>query len=151
MDHLNIAILGDTHGHLTLAYRILNRWQREERRQIDLILQVGDFGAFPTPYRMDKATKRFAENDPDELGFTAYYLGEPEAEEILGDDAPEHRKIDADMIFIRGNHEDFMYLTELGGTDDGPVPVDPFEKICYLKSGIPFTFVSIFVRMKMTE
>ncbi len=140
MDHLNIAILGDTHGHLTLAYRVLNRWQHEERQHINLILQVGDFGAFPPPYRMDKATKRFAANDPDELGFTAYYLGEPEAEEILGHDAPEHRRIDADMIFIRGNHEDFAYLAELEGTDLGPVPVDAFERIYYLKSGVPFTF-----------
>jgi len=98
MDHLNIAILGDTHGHLTLAYRVLKRWQEEEAQRIDLILQVGDFGAFPPPYRLDKATKRFAESDPDELGFTAYFHGEPEAEEILSPDAAEHRRIDADMF-----------------------------------------------------
>ncbi|MDI1442668.1 metallophosphoesterase [Polyangium sp. 6x1] len=140
MGHLNIAILGDTHGHLTLAYRILKRWQEEEGQRIDLILQVGDFGAFPPPYRLDKATKRFAESDPDELGFTAYFQGEPEAEEILGPDAAEHRRIDADTIFIRGNHEDFSYLCELAGADEGPVPVDAFDRIHYLKSGVPFTY-----------
>jgi hypothetical protein len=137
---LNIALLGDVHGHITLAYRLLKRWEREEGQQIDLILQVGDFGAFPPPYRLDKATKRFAENDPDELGFTTYLNGEPEAEEILATNAPEHRKIDADMVFIRGNHEDFIYLSELDGIDRGPVPVDAFEKILYLKSGVPFVF-----------
>jgi hypothetical protein len=140
LPHLNIAILGDTHGHLTLAYRILNRWQRETAQQIDLILQVGDLGAYPPPYRLDKPTKRFAEHDPDELGFTAYFLGEPEAEEILGYTAAEPRKIDADLIFIRGNHEDFEYLLGLDGTEHGPVAVDAFQRIHYLKSGVPFTY-----------
>jgi predicted phosphodiesterase len=139
--HLNIAVLGDTHGHLTLAYRLLKRWEREEGQTLDLILQVGDFGAFPPPYHLDKATKRFAEHDPDELGFTAYLHGEPEAEEILGgQSALAHRKIEADMVFIRGNHEDFGYLSTLDGIDRGPVAVDAFQKILYLKSGVPFLF-----------
>lgn len=141
MSHLNIAVLGDVHGHLTLAYRVLKRWEREEGETIDLILQVGDFGAFPPPYRLDKATKRFAESDPDELGFTAYYNGEPEAEEILGPEPLEHRRIEADMVFIRGNHEDFQYLLELEGAESGPVPVDAYQRIFYLKSGVPFDYV----------
>ena len=27
--HINIAVLGDLHGHFALAYRLLVRWQRE--------------------------------------------------------------------------------------------------------------------------
>jgi hypothetical protein len=65
---LHIAVLGDLHGHFPLAYRVLKRWEREHARTLDLILQVGDLGAFPPPFRLDKATKRFAEHDSDELG-----------------------------------------------------------------------------------
>lgn len=137
-DVLHIAVLGDLHGHFTLAYRVLARWQREHGQPLDLILQVGDLGAYPPPFRLDKATKRFAEHDPDELGFAAYYQGEPEAEAILGPDAPDEQRIDAPMVFIKGNHEDFEFLAEHAA--DEPVAVDPFEKIHYLASGARFTF-----------
>jgi hypothetical protein len=137
-DAFYIAVLGDLHGHFTLAYRVLKRWEREEGRALDLILQVGDLGAFPPPFRLDKATKRFAERDPDELGFAAYYAGEPEAEEILGDDAPPERRVSADFVFIRGNHEDFEFLEERASRD-GPSPVDAFGKIFYLASGVKHT------------
>jgi hypothetical protein len=72
---LHLAVLGDVYGHLTLAFRLLRRWERETGRRLDLALQVGDLGAFPPPFRLDKATKPFAEKDPDELGFADYYEG----------------------------------------------------------------------------
>jgi Icc-related predicted phosphoesterase len=137
-DMLHIAVLGDLHGHFTLAYRVLKRWEREHARTLDLILQVGDLGAFPPPFRLDKATKRFAEHDPDELGFAVYYAGEPEAEEVLGDEASDERRIAADMVFIKGNHEDFEFLAEHAGSE--PVEVDVFGKIKYLAGGGRFTF-----------
>jgi hypothetical protein len=138
-DALHIAVLGDLHGHFTLAYRVLKRWERENGVPLDLILQVGDLGAFPPPFRLDPATLRFAERDPDELGFAEYYEGSPEADEILGSDAPPERRIEADMVFIRGNHEDFEFLASIPAEDD-PVPVDAHGKIRYLASGARFTF-----------
>ncbi len=35
----NIAVLGDLHGHMTLAYRLLRRWEVEHNEAIDAILQ----------------------------------------------------------------------------------------------------------------
>jgi len=64
-----IAVIGDLHGHLTLAYRLLRRWETENNRVIDCILQVGDLGAFPDPSAVDRETRKFAEKDRDELGF----------------------------------------------------------------------------------
>lgn len=135
---LHIAVLGDLHGHFTLAYRVLKRWEQEHARPLDLILQVGDLGAFPPPFRLDKATKRFAAEDPDELGFSVYYAGEAEAEEVLGPEALDERRIAADLVFIKGNHEDFEFLAEHAGPD--PVEVDVFGKIKYLASGRRFCF-----------
>ena len=132
---LRVAVLGDVHGHLSLAYTLLRRWERETAHTLDAILQVGDLGAYPPPYRLDKPTKRFAERDPDELGFTAYHAGDDEAAAILGPDAEPHRYIAADTFFIRGNHEDFVYLDEIARGAKGPVAVDPFERIHYLPNG----------------
>ena len=128
-------MLGDVHGHLTLAFRVLCRWEREMGRRLDLALQVGDLGAFPPPFRLDKATRRFAEKDPDELGFADYYEGGPDAEEVFGEDADHARRFDADLVFIKGNHEDFEFLAEVAGGAREPVPVDAFGRIRYLPSG----------------
>lgn len=137
---LRIAIFGDVHGHLTLAYRLVKRWERETGAPIDLILQVGDLGAYPPPFRIDKATKRFAERDPDELGFATYFEGGAEAEEVLGPDAPAARRVAAPLVFIRGNHEDFVFLAELAAGGDPLPAADPYAKILYLPNGRRFTF-----------
>ena len=137
---LRVAVMGDVHGHLSLAYTLLRRWERETSRTLDLILQVGDFGAFPPPYRLDKATKRFAEHDPDELGFTDYVSGEGDAPRFLAPDAPSRTRIAAETVFIRGNHEDFIFLDEVSRGATGPVPVDAFGRIAYLPNGRAFTF-----------
>lgn len=111
----------------------------EHSTQIALILQVGDFGAFPPPFRLDKATRRFAERDPDEISFEKYFNGSPEAEEILGTNGSEQKRITADMLFIKGNHEDFIFLDELEDPGATPIPVDFYGKMFYLRSGQVFT------------
>ncbi len=131
-----IAVLGDLHGHFTLAYRILARWQRETGHTLSSILQVGDFGAYPPPFKADKATMKFYEKDSDELSFIDYYEGSEEADTILGKEADEHFKISADMIFIKGNHEDFDYLHELPYYSETLPSVDVYNKMFYLHSGL---------------
>jgi hypothetical protein len=135
---LHIAVLGDVHGHLTLALRVLRRWEREAGLALDLILQVGDLGAFPPPFRMDKATRRFAEKDPDELGFARYHEGDDEARETLTGSGP--RRVRAPLVFIRGNHEDFDFLDEVGAAATEPVPVDAFGRLWFLPNGVRWTF-----------
>ena len=128
-------MLGDLHGHLTLAYRLLKRWEQERKEQIDCILQVGDLGAYPHALRLDKATMRFAKKDPDELGFIDYHNGCQEADGILGFDAPEATRIDAYMYFVKGNHDDFEFLDEMSSYGDGPIYVDRYGKILYVPNG----------------
>lgn len=137
---LQVAVLGDVHGHLTLSYALLRRWELETHRTLDLILQVGDMGAFPPPYRFDKATKRFAEHDPDELGYTDFYEGGEDSTAIFGPEASPTKTVGAEMVFIKGNHEDFEYLHEVSSGSDEPVVVDHHQRIQYLPSGGRFTF-----------
>src|SRR3972149_4740339 len=97
---MRIAVVGDVHGHLALLYAVLGRWQGETGRSIDLVLQVGDLGAFPGA-RGDRATNRPAARDHEERGFAEFAGNNPPP--TLLDPRPP-------LVFIPGNHEDFGYL-----------------------------------------
>lgn len=130
---MRIAVVGDVHGHLALLYAILGRWQRETGRTIDLILQVGDLGAFPAA-RVDQATNRHAARDPEELGF-ADFAGENPPSTLLDPRPP--------LVFIPGNHEDFDYLESCdrgAPANDARYPVSADQRILALRSGRVWTF-----------
>jgi hypothetical protein len=133
---MNIAVVGDVHGHLALMYAILGRWQKETHRAIDLILQCGDMGAFRDHSRLDQATARWAEDDPDELGFAEFARANPPA--TLIDPRPL-------LLFIPGNHEDFFFLDECeqsSPADEAIYSVSEDDRISALKSGRIWTFES---------
>ena len=68
---MHIAVFADIHGRILLAFKLVDRYQREMGQHIDLILQAGDMGIFPDQSRMDKATVRHAQSDITESGLTA--------------------------------------------------------------------------------
>ena len=115
-DRATIAVLGDLHGHITLALTILERWQYETGRMLDHILQVGDFGVWPYPFlRIDQATQRFAKRDPDEISFPDFLEQSEDSNRFFGSDIGSPPKILADLTFVKGKHEDFEFLNELAG------------------------------------
>src|SRR5215467_12895557 len=72
-ENMNIAVFADVHGRLLLAFKLCARWQRETGEKIDLILQAGDLGAYPVRERMDRATLKYIERDPTEMGFLEHF------------------------------------------------------------------------------
>lgn len=131
---VNIAVVGDLHGHLHLLFAILGRWQRESGRTLSLILQVGDMGTFMPDSALDHATKRFAARDPEELGFGEFAGDDPPT--TLMDPRPP-------LVFIPGNHEDFDYLSqsEMRVAASSPIyPVSADGRIHALRSGRVYTF-----------
>lgn len=132
---MNIAIFADLHGRLLLAFKLCARWQRETGEHIDLILQAGDLGAFPERSRLDRATIKYAERDPTELGFMEHFItADPSVTAVLDETS-------CPMIFVRGNHEDHTWLDELERRQDGSIfPVDIYERVYNLKTGLPWTF-----------
>src|SRR5438552_3424564 len=133
---MNIAVVGDVHGHLALMYSVLGRWQREHRRRIDLILQVGDLGTFLPTSTLDSATRKHAARDPEELGFA----------EFAGADSPatplDPRPL---LVFIPGNHEDFELLDRAeraAPEGEATYAISHDRKICALKSGRVYEFTA---------
>lgn len=127
-----IAILGDLHGHIYDALNTCRQWEIKSGKQIDLILQLGDLGVWPFPEKADRATKRFAEKDPRELGFDEIYKPSERVKKLFSE-------LKANIIFIHGNHEDFHYLKECS-TEEPIFSVEPSKRIFCLKNGHIYTF-----------
>lgn len=132
---MNIAVFADLHGRLLLAFKLCARWQKETRERVDLILQAGDLGAFPAMEGLDRATRKYAERDPTELGFMQHFLAyDPAVAAILAETS-------CPMIFVRGNHEDHAWLDELEQqSKDTIFPIDVYQRVYNLKTGLSWTF-----------
>jgi hypothetical protein len=126
-------IFGDLHGRILPAFRLALAWQREHDERVAGLLQVGDLGYFPDVSRLDKATKRFAERDPLELGALQIAAPSPLADAIFADpDIPQA------LWFIAGNHEDHdaLKLWEHGaGASADDFPVDAYLRVRCIRDG----------------
>lgn len=101
---MRIALFADIHGKLLLPFKLVDLYQRETGKSIDLILQCGDIGVFPDIENLDKATLKHASRDRDELGFHDDFMQEkPDVKALLD-------KLGLQMICVRGNHEDHDFL-----------------------------------------
>jgi Icc-related predicted phosphoesterase len=132
---MNIAVFADVHGRVLLAFKLCARWQQETGERIDLILQAGDLGAYPEMSRLDRATRKYAERDPTELGFMEHFMTvDPTVEALLAETS-------CPLVFVRGNHEDHAWLDELEQQHAGPIfAIDVYRRVFNLKTGIPWTF-----------
>jgi len=128
---MRIAVFADVHGRILLAFKLVGRYQRETGQHIDLILQCGDMGIFPSRERLDKATVRHSQADSTELGFLEYFVTpNAEAEAVLA-------QSDCPMICVRGNHEDHPHLDRMEKAANSVLfPVDYFNRIHLLKTGV---------------
>lgn len=132
MNKKTFAVFGDIHGRLTLMLLLSRAWERETGRRLDGVLQVGDMGAYPDPSRLDNATRRCAARDADELGFSQYLRGSREGAALLGGDGWP-------VIWMRGNHEDFDYLSRF----QRPTAVDPWGRLIFLPDGQQHTLAGV--------
>ena len=137
----HIAVFGDVHGHLRLMFQLCRHWQVQNRQFLDGILQCGDLGFFPNLGMLDKATMRFAQRDPEELGFAYFFRKvpppaerDPLLERTLRGDPDDLNTVRCHVIFCHGNHEDFQALDWLTG-GGAYCSVDTFDRIFLLRSG----------------
>lgn len=131
-----IAVFGDLHGKIKLAYKLCHRWQREHNETLDLILQVGDLGVWPDISKLDKATARFAAKEPLELGFQEFLEGSDELDDLFYD---KENGVAADLYFCKGNHEDFDFLRE-NESRQPACSVDAYQKLNHISNGRSFVY-----------
>lgn len=84
---------------------------------------------------LDKATIRYAQIDPTELGFINDFA------HYDADVAAVLEQTRCNLIFVRGNHEDHQSLDSLEQQTDFPIfPIDVYQRVFCMKSGMPYTF-----------
>lgn len=128
---MNIAFVGDIHGRVFHLMAILAQWQKVTGRRLEGIVQVGDFGAYPSPDESLRSS-RFVREDPTELDFSKYVR----TDRSLQDKARRIRsQLGVPIRFIRGNHEDFGYLSSLGDRNDDEAAADEIDMFRYVRDG----------------
>lgn len=132
---IRVALFADLHGRILLAWKLVERYQRETGQTIDLILQCGDMGIFPDLEKLDRATLKYAQEDRSELGFHDDFLTPNSTVKTIMD------QLSCNMVCVRGNHEDHEFLDGLEEKHEGSLyPVDCYNRIFMLKTGHPFLF-----------
>ena len=133
-----IGFIGDVHGKVFNAIAVAAMWQAVKGKRFDLLIQLGDLGAYPDPDRLDEAGKRYFELDPSQMDFQHLLQAQGRRAELL-------RKIRdyfaSPIYFLRGNHEDFEYLNQLAADHATPSgPVNPFDLYRYVPDGTVMEF-----------
>ena len=144
----NIAVFGDTHGHLRLMFHLCQLWQTHHQRHLDGILQCGDLGFFPDISALDKATRTYAKKDTEELGF-AHYFRQPQPlfedkmlKTMFEGPQDSFESINTPVLWCNGNHEDFQELYRLVGSKD-ITPVDAYGMLHYIRSGVVTSYAGL--------
>ncbi len=135
---MKICLVGDVHGRVYHMLAAVLELQERLGEPLDLVIQVGDLGAFPDPELLDEATKRWAEKDPSELHFSHLLnAGGSPAEHVT----TARQQLSRPIQVIRGNHEDQDWLASLQPKrGDVSAAIDPFDLIHYVTDGTVFEF-----------
>ena len=127
-----VGFVGDVHGLAFYVIALIATWQRVANKKLDIIVQVGDMGAYPSPERMDESSQRNMALDPAQADFSRLL----QADGLRAERLRAIRKEFASPIhFLRGNHEDFRYLNELPREPGGTAKVDDFDLLRYVPDG----------------
>ena len=133
-----IGFIGDVHGRVFNAIAVAAMWQAVTGRRFDLLVQVGDLGAYPDEKRLDAAGQRHVDLDPGEADFRRLLRAEGKRAALLGKMRGEFA---SPIYFLRGNHEDFDYLRNLPVEEtSGTAPVDPFDLYRFVPDGTVLEF-----------
>lgn len=108
-----VCAAGDNHGAIDRLYADVLDFESSLGVRFEWVLHVGDFGIWPDPSRIDGATRRH-EGAGD---FPAWWS--------------ERRPVPRRTVFIKGNHEDFVWL-------DAQEDPEILPGLFYLKNGTQF-------------
>lgn len=157
-----ILLFSDTHGRIPLMLRLAMEVQRLGGEAIEGILVAGDLGVWPRDERLDQATRRFARQDPSELGFRAFDplpgagVDASDPRNLDRDAAVQRRRerriidaaraeLDCPVVFVGGNHEDYDYLAACADASPATdlIPVEASGRIHWLPAGRPVDLAGV--------
>ncbi len=120
-----VAFIGDVHGCVLHAMSAVLALEYHENRRLDAVVQVGDFGAFPTPDRLQPVDKEYVTANPAQGD--VFRLLHPPAE-LVGPLQRFREHLARPVMVVSGNHEDHDWLAERhrAAGDAAVVAIDDF-------------------------
>lgn len=135
-----VGLVGDVHGRVYHLLAALVTWQEQTGNVFDLVVQVGDMGAYPRVESMDHATTIYADLDDAERDFVRFLDGDGAASTCL-------RRLRDDFYrpvhFINGNHDDLPWLRSKLGGSHAWTDIDPLHILRYVRNGAVIGFDSV--------
>ena len=129
---MKVAFFGDVHGRVLHALGAAVMFQKRRGTRLDALVQVGDLGSFPTPERLDEATRKFIVVNPAEGDF--FRLLDPSPRLAEGVRAALEQ-VPA-FLYVSGNHEDHEWLAARHQAADAVVTaVDPLGAYRHVACG----------------
>jgi hypothetical protein len=104
---------------------------------LDGALIAGDLGCFPDITRIDHATRRWMEIDPEEAGFSRFFV-RPQAviEGLFRSEYGEFSDVRCPIYFVPGNHEDYEFLNDNRmATAQKTFTVDCYRRLHCIRDG----------------
>lgn len=133
-----IGFVGDLHGRVLHALALIVTWQKQSGRRFDMLIQVGDMGAFRDMSSLEQTANRHFALDPSQRDFVRLMQTDADLAEAL---STLGGTIGTPVHFIRGNHEDFALLENLPrDSGSGTAAVDRFGLLRYVPDGMVMTF-----------
>lgn len=133
-----IGFVGDLQGRVLHALALIVTWQQRNGRRFDLMVQVGDMGAFPDMPSLERTANRHFALDPSQRDFVRLMCADAGLAASL---ATLRRYLSGPVHFIRGNHEDFDWLEQLPrDSGSGTAAVDRCGLMRYVPDGTVMTF-----------
>lgn len=132
-----LAFVGDVHGCTSHALAALLVLQHDRDVQLEAVIQVGDFGAHPTPPTND-SDAWYLEHNPAQTDVFRTFNPDPTRRASL--DAARRALCDRPILVISGNHEDDAWLADLHLQAGSPfVDLDPAGMFRHVTSGTIMT------------
>lgn len=132
---MKIAFFGDVHGQVYHLLAAVIVWQERTSTVLDLVIQVGDFGA----ERLEKMTHnsevflRYPANNPAEFDFLRVLHAQEQLSARLRD---IRQQIQQPICFLRGDHDEAEWLRLLSqGVQSTTIPIDSFDLFHYVPDG----------------
>ncbi|HZR44640.1 MAG TPA: metallophosphoesterase [Ktedonobacteraceae bacterium] len=132
---MQIAFFGDIHGQVYHLLAAVLTWQERTGRPLDMVIQVGDFGAerLETMIQNRKVFLRHPANDPAEFDFLRVHYAQGE---LAGRLRAIREQLSQPVYFLSGNHDEVAWLnTQSQGVQGETIPVDAFDLFHYIPDG----------------
>ena len=128
-----LAFIGDVHGKIFHLLALLSELQHSTGSRIDYFIQLGDLGVFPDESYFTEDIMSHLQNDKTELQFSKLVHSD---DTVLSQVNEIKEYLGGPVYTIRGNHEDFAFLSKKWQRGTDTIDLDPVGIFRMVRDGL---------------